>query len=162
MSAETHRQTVDRLSAGSIPIASVAKKADGARVLVLRAYRYWDFPKGMVDAGEAPLQAALRELGEETGLRDAHLAWGEAFYQTERYSHGKTARYYVGAVEEEPIHLPISQELGRPEHDETAGYPQTRHTACWCHGWLPRCAGHSLASRTHHDRSMPAAMTSIA
>ena len=30
--------------------------------------RQWDIPKGMQDAGESPLQAAMRELREETGL----------------------------------------------------------------------------------------------
>lgn len=30
---------------------------------------HWDLPKGCIDAGESPLQAALRETWEETGLR---------------------------------------------------------------------------------------------
>lgn len=29
---------------------------------------HWDLPKGGIDAGESPLQAALRETREETGL----------------------------------------------------------------------------------------------
>ena len=30
---------------------------------------HWDLPKGRIDAGESPLEAALRETQEETGLR---------------------------------------------------------------------------------------------
>lgn len=29
---------------------------------------YWDIPKGVLDAGETPLEAALRELREEAGI----------------------------------------------------------------------------------------------
>ena len=32
-------------------------------------HNHWDLPKGGIDAGESPLQAALRETREETGLR---------------------------------------------------------------------------------------------
>ncbi len=31
--------------------------------------RHWDLPKGGIDAGETPIDAALRETEEETGLR---------------------------------------------------------------------------------------------
>jgi 8-oxo-dGTP pyrophosphatase MutT (NUDIX family) len=43
-------------------------------VLCVRAYSNWDFPKGKVDPGETLVQAAVRELEEETGIlvgRDA-------------------------------------------------------------------------------------------
>jgi len=46
-------------SAGIIP---VRLHTAGPRFLLLRSYRYWDFPKGEIDAGEDPLEAALREF----------------------------------------------------------------------------------------------------
>jgi bis(5'-nucleosidyl)-tetraphosphatase len=88
------------------------------RYLLLRAYRYWDFPKGLVEAPELPLQAALRELAEETGLRDTELRWGEQYRETEAYGHGKVARYYLAACEHGDVYLPVNPELGRPEHHE--------------------------------------------
>jgi len=42
----------------------------GARLLLLRAYKNWDFPKGMIEPGETELDAAKRETAEETGLTD--------------------------------------------------------------------------------------------
>ena len=45
----------------------------GIRVLVLRAYKNWDFPKGMVEPGESELDAARREVAEETGLHELVL-----------------------------------------------------------------------------------------
>src|SRR3982751_1714437 len=63
----------------------------GVRLLVLRAYNNWDFPKGLVESGEDMLSAAKREVKEETGLTE---------------------------TEEHDIELPISTALGRPEHHE--------------------------------------------
>jgi 8-oxo-dGTP pyrophosphatase MutT (NUDIX family) len=40
------------------------------RYLLIRdSYRNWGFPKGHLEPGEEPATAALREVGEETGLR---------------------------------------------------------------------------------------------
>lgn len=86
------------------------------RVLLLRVYRNWDFPKGVVEAGESPLDAAIRETAEETGLADLDFRWGEDFRETVPYARGKIARYYLAESTQGEVRLPVSAELGRPEH----------------------------------------------
>jgi len=49
---------------------------------MLRAYRNWDFPKGLVEEGETPLAAARREVAEETGITELRVAQGESYIQT--------------------------------------------------------------------------------
>jgi bis(5'-nucleosidyl)-tetraphosphatase len=101
------------ISAGIVPILK-----DQNLFLLMRAYRYWDFPKGIVEPGETSLTAAIRELKEETGIRDAKLRWGEDFFETERYSYGKIARYYLAEVETENVVILANPVSGRKEHDE--------------------------------------------
>lgn len=86
--------------------------------LLLRVFRTWDFPKGGVEAGESPLQAAIREVEEETTLTDLEFRWGELYRETSPYSGGKVARYYVAASPNGRVALPVSPELGHPEHHE--------------------------------------------
>ena len=90
----------------------------GVRLLVLRAYKNWDFPKGMVEAGESDLDAAKRECAEETGLADLDFPFGDAHQDTLPYAGGKIARYFLAETEEAKVELPVSPELGRPEHHE--------------------------------------------
>jgi 8-oxo-dGTP pyrophosphatase MutT (NUDIX family) len=90
----------------------------GIYYLVLRAYNNWDFPKGLVEAGENQLACAQRELKEETGLTNVDFPFGEEYQETVPYSGNKVARYYLGETEEVEIELPVSKELGRPEHHE--------------------------------------------
>lgn len=95
--------------------------ADGSWLyLLLRAFNYWDFPKGMREPGELPLATALREVREETTLTELDFRWGEVYRETPPYNHGcKVARYYIASVAAHAaVDLPISEELGRPEHSE--------------------------------------------
>jgi 8-oxo-dGTP pyrophosphatase MutT (NUDIX family) len=51
---------------------------------------HWDLPKGGIDTGESPLQAALRETFEETGLRlgaDALVDLGRFGYTAKKDLH---------------------------------------------------------------------------
>lgn len=103
------------LSAG---VVILRRKGGDCRFLLLRAYRYWDFPKGHVEAGEDPLDAAQREVQEETGLTDLQFRWGFEFRETAPYGRGKVARYYLAESPSGKVHLPVSPELGMPEHQE--------------------------------------------
>lgn len=104
------------LSAGLVVLRRGAR---GWECLLLRAYRYWDFPKGRVDPGEDPLAAARREAHEEAGLDRLTHPWGSAYCETPPYAGGKIAWYYLAeAPPETAVYLPISAELGRPEHHE--------------------------------------------
>lgn len=102
----------------SAGVVVVRRVSQGWRLLVLRAYRNWDFPKGLVEPGEAPLHAAIRETAEETSIGDVAFHWGEAYMETVPYGRGKVARYYLAETAQEAVTLPVSPELGRPEHDE--------------------------------------------
>jgi 8-oxo-dGTP pyrophosphatase MutT (NUDIX family) len=90
----------------------------GVRFLVLRAYKNWDFPKGLVEPGEDQLACARREVAEETGLTDLDYPFGDGHRETVPYAGGKIARYYLAETEQVEIELPVSPELGRPEHHE--------------------------------------------
>ena len=48
---------------------------------MLRAYRNWDFPKGVVEPGENPLYAAVREVREETSLDALDFRWGHGLFR---------------------------------------------------------------------------------
>jgi 8-oxo-dGTP pyrophosphatase MutT (NUDIX family) len=104
-----------RLSAG---VVVVRDTPEGWRFLLLRAFTHWDFPKGMVEAGEEPLAAAIREVKEETLIEELTFAWGHDFIETGPYSRGKVARYYLARTSTVEVSLPVIEELGRPEHNE--------------------------------------------
>jgi 8-oxo-dGTP pyrophosphatase MutT (NUDIX family) len=104
-----------RLSAG---VVVVRPGPTGWLFLLLRAYRNWDFPKGVVEPGEDPLAAARREVQEETLIADLRFSWGEEYRETAPYSNNKIARYYLAETATEGVTLPVSPELGRPEHNE--------------------------------------------
>lgn len=104
-----------RLSAGVVPVRATTT---GPVFLMLRAFSHWDFPKGMVEQGERPLEAALREVEEETGIADLQFDWGESYTETGPYSRGKVARYYLARTMTSRVTLPVNPELGHPEHAE--------------------------------------------
>ena len=104
-----------RLSAG---VVVVRREGDDWLYLLLRAFNHWDFPKGMVEEGEEPLAAAIREVREESTIEDLDFAWGSNSTQTGPYSGGKVARYYLAETRRCDVSLPINPLIGRAEHSE--------------------------------------------
>ncbi len=103
------------LSAGVV----VLRREEGEWLfLILRAFRYWDFPKGIVEHGEDPIDAAKREVKEETTITELDFKWGYDFIETGPYNRGKIARYYLAETTQKKVELPINPEIGKPEHHE--------------------------------------------
>ena len=75
-------EQLKRESAGGI-----IKGPDGRIVLVCQHGNSWSFPKGGVEEGETALQAAIREIEEETGI--TQLTFVKELGSYERYSIGK-------------------------------------------------------------------------
>ena len=69
---------------GSAVVLAVDESGGGPRVLLEEQFRYaakenlWEVPAGRIDPGESALEAAKRELIEETGYKAAR--WKHAFY----------------------------------------------------------------------------------
>ena len=104
------------LSAG-VAVARCDARA-GWLFLLLRVYRSWDFPKGMVEPAEDPFAAAVREVREESTIADLEFPFGQDFVVTGPYGRNKVARYYLGVTRTAQVTLPVVPELGKPEHHE--------------------------------------------
>ena len=130
--------TTSRLSCGVV----LVRQADtGWVTLMLRAYRHWDFPKGIRERGEEPMQAAQREVAEETGITELQFHWGDRYFETGPYSRGKVARYFIAETGQTDVVLGPSPETGEPEHSEwrwvtfdeayDLGSPRVRQIVQW-------------------------------
>lgn len=67
------------------------------RVSDVKGRAIWSFPKGRLDAGETPAEAALREVLEETGWRcriEADLSTTEYWFQREGRRFRKTVVWF--------------------------------------------------------------------
>jgi len=76
------------------------RRGGGVEVLmILDAYGKWTWPKGLVERGETLAAAALREIGEETGidgtLRQCLTPVHYSYLDRDGHLVAKTAHYYL-------------------------------------------------------------------
>ncbi len=127
-----------KLSCG---VVVARRTGDGWLTLLLRAYHHWDFPKGIRERGEDPMQAAVREVREETSIDELSFDWGDRYFETGPYSRGKIARYFIATTQQEHVVMGPSPETGEPEHHEwrwvsfdeayDLGSPRVRQIVQW-------------------------------
>ncbi len=97
------------LSAGIIPYRAPGDK-NCLYLLLHYPQGHWGFPKGHVEGGETPLEAARRELKEETGLQvnNLHADFQDKidyYYTWEGEKRYKEVIFYAGEVEEKKVTL---------------------------------------------------------
>lgn len=71
---------------------------------------YWDFAKGHREAGETELATALREVFEETGLRNVRIVPGfreviTYYFKAEGKTVFKTVVFFVGETKEKTVRI---------------------------------------------------------
>lgn len=106
------------ISYGVVPII---KEGDTWRVLVVHqiSYRgddFWIFPKGHAEEGEIPLEAARRELAEETGIADVVISDESPITIQYSFIHEgvrieKTVQYFIGYCHNQTIHISQPHEI---------------------------------------------------
>ena len=107
------------ISYGIVPVIQNAD--DSWQILVIHqiSYRgddFWIFPKGHAEAGESAPEAALRELEEETGIKDVTLEPSAVFSIAYSFIHegvqiDKTVEYYLGYCASMETYISQPQEV---------------------------------------------------
>lgn len=109
-----------------VTIVPTRRAADGRKVLAL--------PKGHVDAGETPLQAAIREVREEAGVEVEHLAdLGEVRYWYTREGHriAKAVKFFLfgyvgGDVRDHDEEIEEARWMPLAQAQQSLSYPGER------------------------------------
>jgi 8-oxo-dGTP pyrophosphatase MutT (NUDIX family) len=107
----------NEVSAGGVV---VRRTAGGYQVCLISDGRYWGLPKGIVEPGETPGEAALREISEETGLpRTALTLLGQLPQSEYTYRRRDTGRLIFKRVHQFLVEAPDGAEL-HPDPSEIA------------------------------------------
>lgn len=80
---------VDERSAGAVVFYFEGDSAEPEYLLLNYTAGHWDFPKGNIEYGEQEMEAAAREIREETGITHVEFSEGFRMKIDYRYRHGK-------------------------------------------------------------------------
>ncbi|HKX19344.1 MAG TPA: NUDIX domain-containing protein [bacterium] len=162
MARDPNRKMKRARSAGGV----VFSPAADTRILLLQHETgKWMLPKGTIERGETPDGVALREVAEETGLRNVRIVadLGEEhymfFWKAEDTYYDKTVHYYLmeflGGEEARPQReegfvrcewVTIAEALDRIKYKETRQVVQRARTALAQVGDVP-AATHDAGAR---------------
>jgi hypothetical protein len=89
------------------------------RLLCLRSFEDWDFPKApAAEDGEA-LEAAIAETRAATGLEDLEFPWGEDHRDTVAFDDGRVSRYFLAQSKSSDVLLRLPADA---DAEEDYGY----------------------------------------
>jgi 8-oxo-dGTP pyrophosphatase MutT (NUDIX family) len=91
---------------------------------------WWFTPGGGLDEGESPVDAARRELAEETGLRLSPADLGEVV-------HERVARFVFGGTDYRQAEVYFLARVDAHEVD-TSGFTEVEVASVTGHRWWPR------------------------
>lgn len=132
------KQKVKEQSAGFV----IVRRRNGSwDVLGLRVWGKIDIPKGHLEPGESPFDAAVRECREEAGLSivpSRDMPWGNRSYVSERPH--KDVTVFIAVTDQEP-EIQMNPETKQYEHDgyhwlgwsdmKARCYPYLRDAISW-------------------------------
>jgi 8-oxo-dGTP pyrophosphatase MutT (NUDIX family) len=118
---------IARLKADFFDYFTVIEAAGGivfnpnGAILLIHRRGSWDLPKGKIDAGETIEAAAIREVGEETGIRDITISSPVSlkydnsnityhYYETDRQKCLKLTHWFIMQIEDEQPLIPQTEE----------------------------------------------------
>lgn len=120
-------KTSERISAGGVAYKTIEDRTEIAIIRTSKEGR-WQLPKGIIDPGETPEQAALREVREEAGidcelLKKIHSIdywyvdrWGQSPVRVHKHVHFFLMRFLRGDIAD---HDDEVDEVRWSEIDET-------------------------------------------
>lgn len=105
----------NEVSAGGVVVRA---GAEGNQVVLVSDGRHWGLPKGNLEPGETPEDAALREVSEETGIgRDALSVIAELAASEYVYRRRDTRQLVFKRVHQYLMTAPPGTELHRQESE---------------------------------------------